>query len=425
MTSRERVSKALNHQEADRIPLDLGASPTSGMHVSTVYLLRQSLELDAPGTPVKVVEPYQMLGEILPDLLDALGVDVVGLEGRATMFGFKKEGWKPWTTCDGTPVLVPEGFNTDPDEKGQILMYPDGDQSAPPSGLMPRDGWYFDSIIRQPTVDDNNLNVEDNLEEFSPITEDNLQYLKQEAERLFNETDKAILANFGGTGFGDIALVPAPQLKHPKGIRDIEEWYISTVARRDYVYKVFERQCEIGLSNLEKIYDVVGDRIEAIFVTGTDFGMQSGPFVSPRSYRDLFKPFHKRVNDWIHTHTPWKTFIHSCGSVWALLDDFVDAGFDILNPVQCSAADMDPASLKQKYGDKITFWGGGVNTQKTLPFGSVEEVQTEVRGRIRDFGPGGGFVFNTIHNVQPQSPIANVRAVYDTLKEYGRYPITA
>lgn len=423
MTSRERVHLALNHQEADRVPLDLGASPTTGMHVSVVYALRQALGLDAPGTPVKVIEPYQMLGEIAPDLIEVLNVDVVPLGGSATMFGYKNEGWKPWTTFDGTPVLVPEGFNTDVEPDGDLLMYPEGDKSVPPSGRMPQDGWYFDSIIRQPPIDDAHLHVEDNLEEFGPITDAELAYLRQEAERLDTETDKAILANFGGTAFGDIALVPAPQLKHPKGIRDVEEWYISTVKRRDYVYQVFERQCEIALENLAHIYGVVGDRVAAAFVTGTDFGMQTGPFISTKAYRALFQPFHKRVNGWIHEHTSWKTFIHSCGSVMALLPDFIEAGFDILNPVQCSAANMGPSELKTKFGSQITFWGGGVDTQKTLPFGTPDEVRDEVLERIRVFGPGGGFVFNTIHNVQPQSPVENVLAMYDVLRTHGRYPI--
>ena len=425
MTSRERVHLALSHQEADRIPLDLGGSPTSGMHVSVVYALRQALGLDSPGTPVKVIEPYQMLGEIAPDLIDALGVDVMPLGGGTTMFGFKNEGWKPWTTFDGTPVLVPEGFNTEPEPDGDLLMYPEGDKTAPPSGRMPQGGWYFDSIIRQPPIDDAHLNVEDNLEEFGPIADAELAYLTQEAERLYTETDKAILANFGGTAFGDIALVPAPQLKHPKGIRDVEEWYVSTVTRRDYVYQIFERQCEIALANLARIHEAVGDRVTAVFVTGTDFGMQTGPFISNKAYRALFQPFHERVNDWIHQHTSWKTFIHSCGSVMALLPDFVKAGFDILNPVQCSAANMSPSDLKSRFGAQITFWGGGVDTQKTLPFGTPDEVREEVLERIRVFGPGGGFVFNTIHNVQPGSPVDNVLAMYDVLRTYGRYPIAS
>lgn len=423
MTSRERVNLTMNHKEPDKIPLDLGGSAVTGMHVSSVYLLRQALKLDELGTPVKVIEPYQMLGEIKPDLIDALGVDIVPLVGQKTMFGFKNKGWKPWTTFDGTPVLVPEGFNTDPEHNGDILLYPEGDKSAPASGRMPRGGWYFDAIVRQPTINDDHLNVEDNLEEFGYISNEDLSYFKNKAERLYKETDKAIFGSFGGTSFGDIALVPAIWLKYPKGIRDIEEWYISTVIRRDYVYKIFDRQCEIALANLEKIYKEVGNKVSLVFVTGTDFGMQTGTFISNQVYRDLFMPFHKIVNDWIHKHTQWKSFIHSCGSVLALIDDFIKAGFDILNPVQCSAAKMEPAVLKQKFGDRISFWGGAIDTQKTLPFGTPADVQREVIERIKIFRPGGGFIFNAIHNIQARTPVENLVALFETFNTYRNYPV--
>jgi len=423
MNSRERVSLTLNHQEPDRVPLDLGGSPTTGMQVSSVYLLRQALGLDEPGTPVRVVEPYQMLGEIAPDLIDALGVDVVPLSSPRTMFGFRNENWRPWTLFDGTPALVPAGFNTEPSENGDILMYPEGDRSAPPSGRMPAGGFYFDSIIRQPPIDEANLDPEDNLMEFGPISDADLAHFGREAERLYTETDKAILGNFGGTGFGDIALVPAPWVKHPRGIRDIAEWYVSTVARRDYVYRVFERQCEMALENLERIHQAVGERVAVIFVTGTDFGMQTGPFISPKMYRELYQPFHRLVNDWIHQHTTWKTFIHSCGSVMALLPDFIASGFDVLNPVQTSADNMDPRELKTRFGDEVVFWGGGVDTQRTLPFGRPDDVREEARENMRVFGAGGGFVFNTIHNVQARVPAENLLALYEAVREWGVYPL--
>lgn len=423
MTSRDRVRLVLEHKEPDRTPLDLGGSAVTGMHVDTVYKLRQALGLDAPGTPVKVTEPYQMLGEIQPDLMEAIGIDVVELGKTSNMFGFKNEGWKPWTTFEGTPVLVPEGFNIEPDAHGDILMYPEGDKSAPPSARMPRGGFYFDTIVRQPPIDDDRLRVEDNLEEFGPVSNEDLDHFRRESERLYTETDKAILANFGGTAFGDIALVPAPWLKYPKGIRDIEEWYISTATRRNHVYKIFERQCEIGIGNLEKIFEVVGNRVTAVFVSGTDFGQQNGPFISVKAYRDLFKPFHKIVNDWIHKNTRWKCFIHSCGSIRVLLPDFIDAGFDIINPVQCSAAGMAPEELKREFGSRVTFWGGGVDTQRTLPFGTAEEVRQEVCARLKIFAQGGGYVFNTTHNVQARVPVENVQAMYETVRKCGRYPL--
>jgi len=421
MTSRERVIAALNHREGDKIPFDIGGSAVTGMQASTVYKLRQALALDPPGTPVRVVEPYQMLGEIAPDLMDAVGIDVACLWGRKTMFGFPNEGWKPWRLFDGTPVLVPAGFNTDPEPNGDILLYPEGDRTIPPSGRMPRGGYYVDAIVRQPAIDEATLRVEDNCEEFTPIGEEDLEHFRKEAERLYTRTDKALLASFGGTAFGDIALVPAMWLRQPRGIRDIEEWYVSTVARKEYVRSVFERQCAVALENLARIHAVVGDRVVAAFTTGTDFGTQCGPFISRKAYRDLYQPFHKEVNAWIHKNTSWKSFIHSCGSVFQLIPDFIESGFDILNPVQCSASEMDPRALKARFGSELTFWGGAVDTQQTLPFGTPAQVAEEVRARIDAFGPGGGFVFNAIHNIQGGVPVANLMAMLETFERYRGY----
>ncbi|MEW6511746.1 MAG: uroporphyrinogen decarboxylase family protein [Bacteroidota bacterium] len=421
MTSRERVTASLNHTEPDKIPFDLGGSAVTGMQVSTVYLLRQALALDPPGTPVKVVEPYQMLGEIAPDLMDAIGIDVVCLWGRKTMFGFENKDWKEWRLFDGTPVLVPGGFNTDPEPNGDILLYPEGDKSVAPSGRMPKDGFYCDAIVRQGTIDEARLNVEENTEEFQPIAEADLLHFKHQAERLFTQTDKAILATFGGTAFGDIALVPAMWLKHPRGIRDIEEWYVSTVTRKEYVRKVFEKQCKVALLNLAEIHEAVGERVVAVFTTGTDFGTQRGPFISVAAYRDLYQPFHKEVNSWIHKNTTWKSFIHSCGSVYQLIPEFIESGFDILNPVQCSAADMDPSRLKARFGNAISFWGGSIDTQGTLPFGTPQQVAEEVRSRVEIFRTGGGYIFNAVHNVQARVPIKNLLAMIETFNACREY----
>jgi len=421
LSSRERVNLALNHKQADRVPLDLGGSGTTGMHVDSVYLLRQALGLDPPGTPVKVIDPFQMLGEIAPDLVAKLEVDVLPLAKPVTDFGFRLEGWKPWNTFAGTPVLVPDGFNTEPDANGDILLYPQGDRSAPPSGRMPKGGIYFDTIVRQPTVDDTTLKVEDNLEEFAPISDKDLEFLRDEAERLYRATDKAILFSPGGTSFGSFSATPGPSLRRPKGIRSVEEWQMSTITRPNHLLRIIERQCEIGLANLAKIAEAVGNRVTAVITSFTDYGAQNGPFISLRTYRTLYKPFNKAVNDWVHRHTTWKTFTHCCGSVRALLPDFVEAGFDILNPVQTSAARMDPVELKKTFGDVLSFWGGGIDTQRTLPFGTPQQVREEVRQRIEVFGARGGFIFNPVHNVQARAPVENIVAMYEAVREYGRY----
>jgi hypothetical protein len=423
MTSRERVKAVLDNQVPDRVPFDLGGTPVTGMHVSSVYAIRQALELDEPGTPVKVVDPYQMLGEIKPDLVSALDIDVIGLSWVYNIFGFKNEGWKPWTSFEGTPVLVPEKFNTEVEPNGDLLMYPQGDKNAQPCGRMPAGGYYFDAIIRQNHFNENNLKVEDNLEEFNPISNEEIENYRSEVDYLYENTDKAICTAFAGLNLGDIALVPATWHKDPKGIRDIEEWYISLHSRKEYIKEIFDRQSSLAVQNLEKIYAALGDKLTAVFVSGADFGTQTGLFISPETYRDLFLPYHDRINSWIHANTRWKSFIHSCGSVWKLIPHFIDAGFDCLNPVQTSATDMDPESLKKTFGKKITFWGGGVDTQHTLPFGTPGDVRAEVEARMKIFGKDGGFVFSAVHNIQSGVPVENLLTLMETIRLTREYQV--
>ncbi len=417
MTHRERIKAALNHRQPDRVPVDFASTMTSGISASAVSTLRKALGLDDSDARVKVTEPYQMLGEVSDDLKEKMFIDVYGLFNIDNMFGFPNKDWKPWTMFNGTKVLIPGKFNTEPDERGWIPMYAGGDKNYPPSAYMPKDGFYFDSTSRQRPIDDAHLNPEDNLVEFGPYSDELCEYLERESKRVYEETDYAIMYSMGGSGLGDIALVPAPWSKERGGIRDVEEWYISTVARRDYVYEVFERQTEIAIENFQRVYDAVQNRIEAVFFTGTDFGTQNGPFISPDAYRDLFKPFHKKMTDWVHQNTSWKTFMHSCGSIRAFLDDFIEAGVDIINPVQVSAAHMDARELKTEYGDKLVFWGGGVDTQMTLPFGKPEEVYEQVSERIRIFNQNGGYVFNTIHNIQQGTPVENLTAMLKAIED--------
>ena len=228
-----------------------------------------------------------------------------------------------------------------------------------------------------------------------------------------------VVAGFGGTGFGDIANVPAPGLKNPKGIRDVAEWYMSTRTRRGYIHGIFERQCEIGLANLARIHQRIGGAVDCAYLCGTDFGTQTSAFCSVATFRELWFPYYQRVNNWVHANTAWKCFKHSCGSVERFFESFIEAGFDIVNPVQCSAAGMEPAALKRKYGSRLVFWGGGVDTQRTLPFGTPHEVREEVLRRCEIFAPGGGFVFNAIHNLQAGTPVENIVAMLDAVHEFN------
>ena len=418
MTSRERILTSLQHREPDRVPIDFGSTAVTGIHVAAVTRLRRAILKD-DAWRVKVIEPYQMLGEIDPELQDALGIDVAGLMTRKNLFAFENRDWKPFHLIDGTEVLVPGDFITTPAPDGGHYIYPEGDTSVPPSGHMPATGWFFDTIVRQPPIDEDKLDPNDNLEEFGLLGAEDLAYYRNQAIEL-EKNDRGICLTMPGTAFGDIALVPAPFLKNPKGIRDITEWYVSTVARRDYVRAIFEKQCELGLQNIKTLAGILGDRVDAVFFTGTDFGTQNGLFISPDDYRDLFKPFHVQINECFHKHTTWKTFIHSCGAVAELIPEFIDAGFDILNPVQCSACGMDPRMLKREFGKDLTFWGGGANTQKTMPFGTPDEVYRETRERIEIFGEGGGFVFDAVHNIQANTPTDNMVAMFQALKDSGK-----
>ena len=420
MTSRERIISTISHEQPDKLPVDFGSTPVTGMHVSIVYKLRQHYGLDSKGEPVKVVETYQMLGEIKDDLKEVLGADCAALEGNSTLFGFNRENWKEWQLSDGTPVLVPQLFNTVKNEDGSIFQYPEGNKNYPASGKMPRDGFFFDAIIRQKDFDENSLDPKDNLEEFSLISDEDLNYLKEQCNHLYNDTEYAISGMLADTSFGDIAIVPGITLGNPKGIRSIEEWYISIHTRKDIVKKIFEGQLEIAMDNYRKIFKEIGNKINVVLTSGADFGMQQGLFISPDTYKELFKPIHLRLNNWIHENTTWKSFIHTCGGIFDLIPDLIEAGFDILNPVQISAHGMSPEKLKSEYGNDITFWGGGVDTQKTLPFGTPGDVKKQVRELVEIFFKNGGFVFNTVHNIQAKVPIENVIAMIEVLQEYRK-----
>ena len=416
ISSRQRVKDVLAHKQADKLAIDFGASPVTGIHVRVIEKLRRYFGL--PEIPVRVTEPYQMLGEVDPELSGMLEIDVLGISPRENIFGFENADWKEFKTSWGQVILVPGKFLTLEDENGDLLIYPKGDISAPPSGRMPVSGFFFDTIIRQEPLDEANLNVEDNLEEFGVFDEADIKYWTSQAN-LAAKTDKAVLANFGGTSLGDIALVPAPFLTHPKGIRDVTEWYMSTVLRQDYLHQIFTEQTNIALHNLETALGILGDSIDVVFICGTDFGTQDSQFCSAEDFNELYAPYYKKMNNWIHSHTSWKTFKHCCGSIDPLLPSMIEAGFDIINPVQINALNMDASMLKNKYGDQVTFWGGGIDTQKVLPFGTPDEVKNQVLDQCEILSRDGGFVFNTVHNIQANVPLENVIAMLDAIREFN------
>jgi len=403
---------ALNHKNG-AIPVDFGSTAVTGMHVSCVSAVREYYGLEKK--PVRVIEPFQMLGEIDEELKNIIGVGVEGVTGRFTMFGFENTGWKPWT-FNGLDVLVPENFNVRPDGAGGFYLYPKGDVTSRPSGRMPEGGVYFDAVIRQAALDDDKLDPRDNLEEFATLSEGDLAHYTN-AARAAARTERGVVLSVPGAGLGDIALVPGLALTDPKGVRDVEEWYISTVTRRDYLHAIFEKQTDVAIENMRRIHDAAGALIDVVFLCGTDFGTQTGTFCSPETFRELYMPYYKKMNGWIRANTAWKVLKHSCGAIVPLLDAFIEAGFDAINPVQCSATGMEPKELKARYGDRLVFWGGVVDTQKTLPFGKADEVREQVARRCAVFARDGGFVFNAIHNVQAGTPVENIVAMIETIKE--------
>ncbi|MDR0720621.1 MAG: methyltransferase [Treponema sp.] len=416
MTGRERIRSALEHRNPDKVPVDFGASAVTGINASVVYQLRRAFNL--PEHPVRIVDCYQMLGEVEEDLREKIFCDCVQVLPYNNLFGFRNNGWKEWNLFDGTPVLVPGDFNTVAEKNGGFYQYPQGDRSAGPSGYMPKGGYYFDAVIRQEAFDEDNPSVKDNMEEFVRLSDEELRYNQEQAELLRKNTECAVIASVGGTALGDIAMVPATFLKHPKGIRDVEEWYVAMAIHQDFLKELYDQQTQQAVENLKLYREAVGDNVDVIYLCGADFGSQNGPMCSVELFNDVYLPYYRRMTDWIHRNTSWKVFKHCCGSIKSLIPSIIDAGIDILNPVQNSAASMDAADLKKEFGHRITFWGGGVDTQKTLPFGKPEQVYEQVTERIRIYYKDGGFVFSTIHNTQARVPVENFIAMTDAIKEF-------
>lgn len=415
--SKERVWNALNHRGGTPVPVDFGATTVTGIHCRIVEQLRKYYGL--ADKPVRIVDPFQMLGEVDEELQERMGVDLVPLFGRKNMFGIDESEVHEQVTPWGQKVLIAKGIDMTPDAEGDVYIYPEGDRSVSPSAVMPEGCYFINAIERQQPIDEALLSYQDNLEEYALLNESDLAYWKQAAGKAA-ATGKAVVAGFGGTALGDVAFIPAMGLKHPKGIRSVAEWYMSTLIRPDFVHALFEHQTDLAIRNYEMLWNTVGDQVDVVFTCGTDFGTQDSQFCSEEVFRELWLPYYKRLNDWIHTHTTWKIFKHSCGAVLPLIPAMIDSGFDILNPVQINAKDMDSKVLKEQFGDQLVFWGGGIDTQRVLAFGTKDEVRRQVMEQCEILGKDGGFVFNTVHNIQANVPVENVITMIETLNEIRR-----
>ena len=385
--SRDKVRSALNHRNTGSVPVDFGATAVTGIHCRIVEALRNYYGLEP--RPVKIVDAFQMLGEVDAELAEKIGVDCIGIGGSKDIFDLDVTRMREQTTPWGQLVLVPEAMDLTPDAQGDVYVHAGGDKSYPPSAV----------------------------EEFGLLTEGDLAYYRSETNKAY-QTGRAVVASFGGTALGDVAFVPGMGLKQPKGIRSVVEWYMSTAMRQDYLHQVFEKEIDIAIANYEKLWAALGDKIEVVLTCGTDFGSQESQFCSIDTFRELWLPHYRRMNDWIHQHTTWKIFKHSCGAIIPILPGLIEAGFDIINPVQINAKDMDSRRLKEEFGSRLTFRGGGVDTQKILPFGTPDEIRRHVKEQCEILGRDGGFVFNAVHNIQANVPVENVVAMFDALKDF-------
>lgn len=422
MTGKEKLRAALNHEEAP-VLFDLGGMNTTGMHCIVMEKLREYYGLEK--RPVAIVEPSQMLGHMDGDLAECLGVETEAVWGSRNCYGFKSEDqYKEWKTPWGQTVLVPEEFRTTVDEKGDTLIYACADLNYPAAGRMPRGGVYFDNEDRAPEYDEDSYDIGDNLEEFQVFTDGEIDWLKRQIDGI--KDSEHVITCFGpgttggGTCLADHSMIAGPMLRAPRGIRKLEDFYMATAAEPETIQEIFEKETDIGIQNLKKIHDAIGDSIDVLHICGTDLGTQKSLFYSKGVIEEVWAPYWKKINDWVHGNTGWKTFKHCCGSIAPIIDVLIDSGFDILNPVQWTADNMDKNMLKEKFGESLVFWGGGVDTQHLLPEGTPDQVYDQARECLRIFSKNGGYVFNTIHNIVPGVPVENVDALARAVRDHNR-----
>ena len=418
MNSKERVLAAINHRQSDKVPIDIGAAHNTGISVCALMRLRDALGL--PKKDIPIYETMQMLGEVDDDVRRVLGGDVIGLNNKYDFLGVPFDGDNQlFIMPDGTRTLINSKHKVRSEQDGRTYLYPQGNDSFGASVLMPKGGYFFDNIDRSPPFDEDHLSpIKDYEDSFPVMDDDEARYYETQAKRLATETEYAVLGVFGRGSLGDPSILPGASSLNPQGIRRYEDWIMAQLLYPEYIHEVFKMHTQSAIRNLEIYRQAVGDKIQIVVISGTDFGTQGGPIMSINTFRDLYKPYYKKMNDWVHQNTNWKTFYHSCGAIADYLDDFVEMGVDIINPVQLSANGMDGLMLKEKYGDRIVFWGGGVNTQKTLAGRSLDEIEKEVKERLDVFSPGGGYVFATIHNIVGNVPAENIKTVFKTAKEY-------
>lgn len=382
MDSRTRLLTALDHREPDRVPFDLGGSRATGIHVRAYEGLRAALGL--PPVEERVVDFSQRLAEVDEDVVELLGADVKCVSPRS-----------------------PSTYRRALVDDGEYLSYLDEWQVG---RRMPKNGGLFYDPCSAPLPGE--IGAAD-LEQFPwPDPTDPARYvgLAQEARRIALEEHRGIYVSSICSGLTEVFLK----------LRGFEEGYMDLAANPRRARRMMERILEIKIAFWERTLGELGGFVD-VAGESDDLGGQLGPLFSPDTYRELVKPLHAELFGFIHAHSRAKVFLHSCGAVREFIPDLIEAGLDVLNPVQVSVAGMNTADLKREFGRDLVFWGGGVDTQRILDRGSQAEVREDVRRHVKDLKPDGGFVFATVHNIQANVPPENIVAMWETWREYGHY----
>jgi uroporphyrinogen decarboxylase len=412
MNSRERILAAIEHRQPDKVPVDLGATPSSGISAIAYGKLKRHLGLTQGHT--RVYDVVQQLAQPEEFILDRFGVDALDI-GRA--FNGEDSAWQPTTLADGQPAQYPAWFHPEPQPDGSfIARMKDGlDIAHMPEGGTFFDQSYFPYLDGYPT-DFRDLSTEMGRILWAALVHSPWDHaghpgfwdtLRAKALELRRTSDRALMIVIGCNLF-----------EWGTFLRRIDNFCMDLVAEPTQVEALLDALMERHLAVLAKVCRAVGDVVDVIRF-GDDLGTNGGPFMAPKTYRQLFKPRHTILCDYVHQHSKMKTFLHSCGSIRALLPDLIEAGYDVINPVQTTCKGMEAEGLKTDFGRDICFWGGGCDTKSVLPQGTPAEVKEHVKRRLEIFMPGGGFVFNTVHNILPEVPPQNIVAMFEAVQEFN------
>lgn len=396
MNSRDRVITALSHKEPDKIPIDLGGMLSTGIMAIAYNRLKKELGYDSV---TKMIDVHQQLAVIEREILDHFEVDVISLEQSYLQYDKK---WKEWSLPDNSKVLISED-NFPIKENGEWVLM-DGKTIR---ARMPKSCLYFESC--NPPLENAVSDKDIKNHDWNILSDEYLRTLENKAKKLYEETDYAIMGSFGGNIFEESQFLCG-----------YSNFMLNLMMNPELVESLISKITETHLLNLEKYLQAVGKYIQVIQM-GDDLGMQSGGQISLDQYQKVIKPSHKQIYKYVKNNSDLFVFLHSCGSIYDFLPDLIDAGVDAINPVQFNAAKMDSKNLKDEFGEKLTFWGGGVDTQNVLPFGTPDEVANQVREQINTFSPGGGFVFAAVHNIQANIPTENILSLFYTVKQHREY----